>query len=129
MKQNGIASIGGGGFNGYLGYWYDMLLFRLMGEKAQAALYNGSDPTLKWTDEMPLKAAEMLMEPIKKGYTVEGFAGGDFTANQVAYFTGNATHIFIGTWLMGEMKDSVPAGFNQAVLFFPTCLLYTSRCV
>jgi raffinose/stachyose/melibiose transport system substrate-binding protein len=127
LKQNGIAAIGGGGFNGYLGYWYDMLLFRLMGNEAQAALYNGTDPSLAWTDELPVRAAELLMEPIEKGYTVDGFVGGDFTANQVAYFTGQATHIFIGTWLMGEMKDSIPAEFNQAVLFFPTITGYEDR--
>ena len=127
LKQNGIASIGGGGFNGYIGYWYDMLLFRLMGNEAQNALYNGTDPSLSWTDELPVRAAEMLMEPIEKGYTVDGFVGGDFTANQIAYFTGQATHIFIGTWLMGEMKDSIPEGFNQAVMFFPTITGYEDR--
>jgi ABC-type glycerol-3-phosphate transport system substrate-binding protein len=119
LKQNGISCIGGGGFPGYLGYWYDMILFRLMGNDAQAALYNNTDPNLKWTDEEPILAAQMLIDLIDNGYTLDGFVGGDFTANQVAYFTGQATHIFIGTWLMGEMKDSIPEGFNQSVAYFP----------
>jgi ABC-type glycerol-3-phosphate transport system substrate-binding protein len=38
----------------------------------------------------------------------------------VAYFTSKAAHIFVGTWLMGEMKDAVPKDFKQAVTFFPT---------
>lgn len=120
LKKNGIKCIGGGGFNGYIGYWYDMILFRLMGNEAQYALYNRTDPKYKWTDPEPIKAAEMLVDMIDKGYTVDGFVGGDFTANQVVYFTGQATHIFIGTWLMGEMKDSIPKDFHQAVTFFPT---------
>lgn len=127
LKSNGVACIGGGGFSGYIGYWYDMILFRLMGNDVQSALYNRTDPNLKWTDPEPIKAAEMIVEMIDKGYTVDGFVGGDFTANQVAYFTGKATHIFVGTWLMGEMKDSIPEGFNQAVMYFPTVTGYESK--
>ncbi|MCC7354990.1 MAG: carbohydrate ABC transporter substrate-binding protein [Anaerolineae bacterium] len=127
LKKNGISCIGGGGFNGYIGYWYDMILFRLMGNDAQYALYNRTDPKYKWTDPEPVKAAEMLVEMIDKGYTVDGYVGGDFTANQVAYFTGKATHIFIGTWLMGEMKDSIPKDFKQAVIYFPTVKGYEDK--
>lgn len=128
LKKDGIACIGGGGFSGYLGYWYDMILFRLMGNDAQYALYQGKDPALKWTTVPEVvQAAEMLVDMIDKGYTVEGFVGGDFTANQVVYFTGQATHIFIGTWLMGEMKDSIPKEFHQAVTYFPTIEGYEDK--
>ncbi len=127
LKKNKIACIGGGGFNGYIGYWYDMILFRLMGNDKQNALYNRKDPALKWTDAEPIKAAEMLVDMIKNGYTTDGFVGGDFTAQQVAYFQGKAAHIFVGTWLMGEMKDSVPKDFKQAVTFFPTIKGYEDK--
>jgi ABC-type glycerol-3-phosphate transport system substrate-binding protein len=120
LKENGIACIGGAGHPAYLDYWYDMILFRLMGNEAQYALYNGTDPEMTWTNTPEvITAAEMLLSIIDNGYGVEGFVGGDFTANQVLYFTGQATHIFIGTWLMGEMKDSIPEEFNQAVTYFP----------
>jgi ABC-type glycerol-3-phosphate transport system substrate-binding protein len=128
LKKNGISCIGGGGFSGYIGYWYDMILFRLMGNDAQYALYQNTDPALKWTTVPEVvKAAEMLVEMIDKGYTVDGFVGGDFTANQVAYFQGKATHLFIGTWLMGEMKDAVPKDFRQAVTYFPTVEGYEAK--
>ena len=120
LKENDVACLGGAGHPGYLDYWYDMILFRLIGNEAQYALYQGTDPELTWTTVTEVvKAAEMLMDVIDKGYGTEGFVGGDFTANQVVYFTGQATHIFIGTWLMGEMKDSIPEEFNQAVTYFP----------
>jgi ABC-type glycerol-3-phosphate transport system substrate-binding protein len=127
LKQNGQACIGGGGFNGYVGYWYDMLLFRLMGNEAQYALYNGTDPQYKWTDPEPIKAAQMLVDMITAGYAVDGYVGGDFTAMQVVYFTGEATHIFVGTWLMAEMQDSIPEDFAQAVIFFPTVEGYEDK--
>ncbi len=127
LKKNGIACVGGGGFNGYIGYWYDAILFRLIGNDAQHALYNRTDPSLKWTDPAPIKAAQMLVDMIDKGYTTDGFVGGDFTAQQVAYFTGKAAHIYVGTWLMGEMKDSVPKDFKQAVIFFPTVTGYEDK--
>jgi raffinose/stachyose/melibiose transport system substrate-binding protein len=128
LKNAGIASIGGGGFNGYLGYWYDMILFRLLGNDAQYGLYNNTDQALQWAENPEvIKAAEMLVDLVEQDYTVPGWVGGDFTANQVAYFTGQAAHIFIGTWLMGEMKDSVPADFEQAVIYFPTVEGYEDK--
>lgn len=120
LKENGVACIGGGGFNGYIGYWYDMLLYRLMGKEKMTALYTHSDPAVTWQDPMVIKAAEMLNEMIEKGYTSDGFVGGDFTANQVAFFTGKSAHLFVGTWLIGEMKDSIPADFQTGVAYFPT---------
>lgn len=119
LKQNGIDCIGGGGFNGYIGYWYDMLAYRLMGAEKMTKLYTHSDPAVKWTDPDAIKAAEMLIDMIDKGYTSDGFVGGDFTANQVAFFTGKSAHLFVGTWLIGEMKDSIPADFKMAVTYFP----------
>lgn len=126
LKQNGIACIGGGGFNGYIGYWYDMLAYRIMGPEKMTKLYTHSDPNVKWTDPDAIKAAEMLIEMIDKGYTSDGFVGGDFTANQVAFFAGKSAHLFIGTWLIGEMKDSIPADFEMAVTYFPAIEGYES---
>lgn len=124
LKENGIACIGGGGFPGYLSNWYEMILYRLMGEEKFNKLIYKTDPNLKWTDPEPLKAAQMFNDMIVKGYTSEGFVGGDFTANQMAYFTNKAANIFVGTWLMGEMKDSIPENFRQTVTYFPTITGY-----
>ncbi|MGI6250386.1 MAG: ABC transporter substrate-binding protein [Anaerolineaceae bacterium] len=119
LKENGIACIGGGGFNGYIGYWYDMIIYRLMGKEKMTALYTHSDPNVTWEDPMVLKAAEMLLDLIDKGYTSDGFIGGDFTANQIAFFTGKSAHLFVGTWLIGEMKDAIPEDFQTGVGYFP----------
>lgn len=120
FKQNGIPSIGGGGFNGYVSYWYDNILYRLLGNDKMFALYNKKDPNIKWTDPEPLRAAEMLVDMIQKGYTADGFVGGDFAANQVAFFTGKVPHLYIGTFVMGEVKDVMPKDFQFGVTYFPT---------
>lgn len=120
LKENGIACVGGGGFNGYIGYWYDMIIYRLLGFEKMTALYQNTDPEITW-DNTPevVTAAEMLNDLIVNGYTAEGFVGGDFTAEQVAFFTGRSAHLFVGTWLVGEMKDSIPEGFEMSVAYFP----------
>lgn len=120
LKENGVACIGGGGFNGYIGYWYDMLLYRLLGPEKMMALYQHSDPNITWenTPEV-ITAANMLNDMIVNGYTSDGFVGGDFTAEQVAFFTDKSAHLFVGTWLIGEMKASIPEGFNMSVAYFP----------
>jgi raffinose/stachyose/melibiose transport system substrate-binding protein len=120
LKKNGVACIGGGGFNGYIGYWYDMLLYRLLGPEKMTKLYQHSDPNITWenTPEV-ITAANMLNDMIKKGYTSDGFVGGDFTAEQVAFFTNKSAHLFVGTWLIGEMKASIPQDFKMSVGYFP----------
>lgn len=121
LAKNNIACVGGGGFSGYIGYWYDMILFRLLGADKFLALYQNLDPEIRW-DNTPevLVAAEMLDDLIVKGYTSDGFVGGDFTAEQVAFFTDRSAHLFVGTWLVGEMADSIPEGFEMSVAYFPT---------
>jgi raffinose/stachyose/melibiose transport system substrate-binding protein len=120
FKANGIASIGGGGFNGYVGYWYDNLLYRLMGNEKMNALYNGTDPSLAWTDPEPVMAAQMLVDMIHNGYAADGFVGGDFAANQVAFFTGQVAHLYVGTFVLGEVADVIPPDFEFGVTYFPT---------
>lgn len=121
LSQNNIACVGGGGFSGYIAYWYDMILFRLLGPEKFLALYQNLDPELRW-DNTPevVMAAEMLDDLIVSGYTSDGFVGGDFTAEQVAFFTDRSAHLFVGTWLVGEMADSIPEGFEMSVAYFPT---------
>lgn len=127
LKQNGVASIGGGGFNGYVSYWYDNILYRLMGNDRMYALYNKKDPNIKWTDPEPLLAAQMLVDMIKKGYAIDGFVGGDFAANQVAFFTGKVAHLYIGTFVMGEVVDVIPDDFQFGVTYFPTVTGYEDK--
>ncbi len=127
LKQNGVACVGGGGYSGYIGYWYDMLLYRLLGPEKMTALYQHSDPNITWenTPEVVI-AANMLNEMIEKGYASDGFVGGDFTAEQVAFFTDKSAHVFVGTWLIGEMKASIPQDFKMSVAYFPAVEGYES---
>lgn len=127
LKGKGVKCIGGGGFNGYVAYWYDHLLFRLMGNDRMKTLYNNTDPNIKWTDEEPIKAGQMLVDMIKNGYAIDGFAGGDFAANQVAFFTGKVGHLYIGTFVMGEVIDVMPKDFRFGVTYFPTIEGYEDK--
>ncbi len=112
--------VGGGGFSGYIGYWYDMILFRLLGADKFLALYQNLDPEIRW-DNTPevLVAAEMLDDLIVKGYTSDGFVGGDFTAEQVAFFTDRSpTYLWVHGWSADGRFNS--EGFEMSVAYFPT---------
>ena len=65
-------------------------------------------------------AANDLQGLVKNGYFLNGFQATDFTAAQLDFFQGKAAMILMGTWLEGEMKDSIPPGFALGTFPFPT---------
>lgn len=123
IKKNGegIAPIAvTGQYNGYVGMWFDSLAQRYVGsEKVMEYLYG--DTNMKLTDDPGfLKAAQEMKKLKDNGYLIDGWEATDFTTTQVYFFQGKAAMILMGSWLMTEMKDSIPEGFQLAVAPFPT---------
>lgn len=99
----------------YMGYWTDYLFMRHVGfEAATDAAFSGdfSDPGF-------LEAAERFQELRDKDPFLSGFEGTDFTAVQMEFFQENAGMILMGSWLVAEMKDSIPEDFQLGVVPFP----------
>ncbi len=120
LKKSGVAPLTvTGTFAGYMQFYYDYLL-----------LHRGLDPAVtsairgkRSFASIPgvLQAAQdlqKLTDP-KKGYFLNGFEGTDFTAAQLDFFQGKSAMILMGTWLVGEMKASIPPGFKIGTFPFP----------
>lgn len=118
LKDAGVTPFAvTGTFTPYMGLYWDHLLLRMVGPEAvKAVLFGGTS-----IKENPgfLKAAKMLRELVDRGYFLKGFEGVDFTTAQMEFFKGNAAMILMGTWLVGEMKDSIPPGFRLGLFPFP----------
>ena len=104
-----------GMYEPYMGYWTDYLFSRHVGyDNAREAAFNGdfSDPGF-------LEAAERFQELREKDPFINGFEGTDFTAVQMEFFQEKAGMILMGSWLVAEMKDSIPEDFQLGVVPFP----------
>jgi raffinose/stachyose/melibiose transport system substrate-binding protein len=121
IKGKGVAPIAvTGQVNFYVGMWWDSLVQRLVGtQKVMEYLY-GTKGTKVANDPAYIKATDEMMKLVNQGYLIDGWQGTDFTTNQVYFFQGKAAMILMGSWLMTEMKDSIPAGFQMAVAPFPS---------
>lgn len=106
-------------FEPYMGMWSDHLWLRTVGyEKARGVLTEGKGHI---TDDPGfLKGLQMLQDLRDKNAFLKGFKGTDFTAAQAQFFQGKAGMILMGSWLVSEMKDVIPKGFQIGVLPFPT---------
>lgn len=104
-----------GMYEPYMGYWTDYLFTRHVGyDAALEAAFSGdfSDPGFQ-------AAAEDYEALLEKDPFINGFEGTDFTAVQMEFFQDKAGMILMGSWLMAEMKDSIPEGFKLGVVPFP----------
>lgn len=104
-----------GMYEPYMGYWTDYLFSRHVGyDNAREAAFNGdfSGPGF-------LEAAERFQELREKDPFINGFEGTDFTAVQMEFFQEKAGMILMGSWLVAEMKDSIPEDFQLGVVPFP----------
>lgn len=119
LKAAGVAPFAvTGTFNGYMQMWYDYLLLRRTGAKnVQAAIAGTRD-----FKSLPgvTQAAQDLEHMIKSGYFLNGFQSTDFTAAQLNFFRGKTAMILMGSWLVGEMKSSIPSDFEIGTFPFPT---------
>jgi ABC-type glycerol-3-phosphate transport system substrate-binding protein len=118
LKQNGVTPLTvTGTFAGYMQMYYDYLLARRSGVTPVAQAIAGK----RAFSSVPgaNAAASDLQNLVAKGYFMNGFQGTDFTSAQLNFFQGKAAMILMGTWLEGEMKDSIPDGFELGTFPFP----------
>jgi len=118
LKAAGIEPLAvSGPTQPYTDIYYSYLLARMADPVAvQAAL----DGKARFKD-VPgaLDAATELERLLKEGYFQSGFEGTDFTAAQMSFLQGKQAMMLMGSWLFGEMKDSIPVGFDSGIFSFP----------
>lgn len=118
LKKNGVAPLTvTGTFAGYMQMYYDYLLARRAGITPVTDAIAGK----RTFSSVPgaLTAANELNDVVKRGYLLNGFQGTDFTAAQLDFFQGRAAMILMGSWLVGEMKASIPPDFQLGTFAFP----------
>jgi raffinose/stachyose/melibiose transport system substrate-binding protein len=118
LKHNGVTPLTvTGTFAGYMQMYYDYLVTRRAGSAAVQAAIDGK----RSFSSVPgaLAAANDLATVVKRGYLLNGFEGTDFTAAQLDFFQGRAAMMLMGSWLVGEMKASIPSDFQLGTFPFP----------
>lgn len=70
------------------------------------------------TDPRYVRAAEVLQR-ITQRYTLKGWEGATHTAAQLAFVEGRSAMCVSGSWMLYEMGDKIPAGFELGVMNFP----------
>lgn len=107
-----------GTFAPYMQLYFDYLLLRRAGGQNVLDAIDGKKDfaSLPGVNE----AAADLQKMVSSGYFMNGFKSTDFTAAQLAFFQGKTAMILMGSWLTGEMKDSIPADFQIGTFPFPT---------
>lgn len=120
LKVAGVDPIAVTGlFEPYMGMWSDSLWMRTVGyKKTHAVLTEGKGHITE--DPGFLKGLQMLQDLRDKKAFLKGFEGTDFTAAQAQFFQGKTGMILMGSWLVSEMADVMPKGFQLGVLAFPT---------
>ncbi|HNS51596.1 MAG TPA: extracellular solute-binding protein [Anaerolineae bacterium] len=121
IKAKGVAPIAvTGQVPDYVGIWSDLLFQRIAGtDKTMEVMWKETDKGMA-TDADYLLAAQELNKLATSGYLIDGWQALDFTTSQLYFFQGKAAMILMGSWLMKEMKDSIPEGFQLGVAPFPT---------
>lgn len=102
----------------YMAMWFDYLLLRYTGASNVQAAINGTKDFASLPGVM--QAASELQQMVRSGYFLGGFQSTDFTAAQLDFFQGKTAMILMGSWLQGEMANSIPAGFDIGTFPFPT---------
>jgi raffinose/stachyose/melibiose transport system substrate-binding protein len=102
----------------YTAHWWDRLIQRIVGKEAVLDVAYGN---AKLADNPGfLTAAQELQKLVDNDWLMDGYEGADFTSAQAMFFQDQAAMIHMGSWLTSEMKDSIPEGFQLAVVDFPT---------
>jgi ABC-type glycerol-3-phosphate transport system substrate-binding protein len=119
LKAAGIAPFAvTGTFEPYMQMWFDYLLTRYSGAKNVEAAINGTKNFASLPGVM--QAADDLQTMVRSGYFLKGFESTDFTAAQLDFFQGKSAMILMGSWLQGEMAQSIPSGFQLGTFPFPS---------
>jgi ABC-type glycerol-3-phosphate transport system substrate-binding protein len=120
IKGKGVAPIAvTGQVADYVGIWSDHLYQRIAGkDKTLEIMWQDTTKTMAGDPDY-LLAAQELNKLSTNGYLIDGWQGTDFTTAQLYFFQGKAAMILMGSWLQGEMKDSIPKGFQLGAAQFP----------
>jgi raffinose/stachyose/melibiose transport system substrate-binding protein len=120
IKGKGVAPIAlTGQVPDYVGIWSDHMFQRIAGkEKTLEIMWQDTDKKMAGDPDYVL-AAQELKKLSDKGYLINGWQGTDFTTAQLYFFQGKAAMIMMGSWLQGEMKDSIPKDFKLGAAQFP----------
>jgi raffinose/stachyose/melibiose transport system substrate-binding protein len=101
----------------YCGHWWDRIIQRMVGREAVEAVVFGN---ARLADNPGFLAAAQELEKLPaNNWFMEGYEGADFTAAQALFFQGKAAMIHMGSWLLSEMADVIPADFEIGVTDFP----------
>lgn len=119
LKQAGVAPFTvTGTFLPYMQLYWDYLALRHVGLEGMRSAIAGETELASLPGAS--EAAADLEQLVKGGYFLDGFRGTDFTAAQMSFFQGDAAMILMGSWLVGEMADAIPDGFQIGTFPFPT---------
>ena len=103
----------------YCAHYWDQMCLRLVGKEPVLEFFFGGKSHLRDNPDF-LKAAKEIQKLYDNGYFMDGYEGADFTGAQALFFQGKAAMIHMGTWLISEMGDVVPADFEVGIMSFPT---------
>ena len=102
----------------YVGMWSDYLFQRFVGAPKMMEYLYGTTGTKLAGNADALKALQEMQK--LPPYLIDGWQGVDFTTSQVYFFQEKAAMILMGSWLMAEMKETIPPDFQLAVAGFPS---------
>lgn len=121
MKAKGVTPFAFGGK--VISYWdFPVLAWwaQYEGMDGMQTFLNMENPDV-YAQQGRLKALEAFEDIImdKTNY-VDGAMGMDHTQSQMAFLQGKAAMIPMGAWMETEMKNSLPEGFELAMMLTPT---------
>lgn len=117
IKATGVAPVSTTGiYSNYPDAFLRAAFYNLAGQSGWRAL-NDLAPGSR-EDPRYVRAAGVLQR-ITQNYTLRGWEGATHTAAQLAFIEGRAAMTVSGSWMLYEMGDKIPPGFELGVMNFP----------
>ncbi|MFB7378433.1 ABC transporter substrate-binding protein [Kitasatospora purpeofusca] len=91
-------------------YWTLLTLQRQLGTDGLRAL--AADRSGAAWDDPKVRAAAGKVEQLRKNYFVKGYESTQGTQSQTSWAQGKAAFYLNGTWVPGESRPNIPAGFT-----------------
>ncbi|MGW4895738.1 ABC transporter substrate-binding protein [Kitasatospora sp. NPDC004240] len=98
-------------------YWTLLTLQRQLGTEGVRAL--AADRTGAAWDDPKVRSAVDKVEQLRKNYFIKGFESTQGTQAQTSWAQGKAALYLNGTWVPGESRPNVPAGFTYGNFQLP----------
>lgn len=117
IQAAGVAPIS---LTGVYGNYPDAILrsafYNLAGGEAWRAL-NAGEPG--WRSDPRYVRAAGVLQRITQQFTLRGWEGATHTAAQLAFVEGRAAMVVSGSWMLHELGNRIPAGFEIGAMNFP----------